>query len=1047
MATHTGEEGTEEEVMEGEEGTEEEVMPGLTEAEAEALAQQLYVAYYGRPADPGGLAFWTNQFMDSTNLDAAIDAHGNSPEFEALSADKTSEELVTDLYQRMFSRDPEPAGLEFYVGRLDSGEATLASIAKQVADGAVDEDATTLANKVAVANAFTAAVVEGVVYDAAGISAAAALLAAVDDAEGAVAAGEAEIEDLVALMDGGMAYTLVGAMAGRDLIESGYGDDTYTGTSGTVQATDAILDASTDDHDTLTITNTHTVEAISVSNVEYVSVVQNLFDGVVLAAGNPAAGSPEIKLANVEGATVTVSSEKLGYDHRAYVTGVYDNTLVAGDGVTELLIVGDLDDGTVNLGSVKEAVICTIAELPPGAAADDKDTTGPTLMINGDIKLRVKGSNPDQTEPDPAPDAYSVAPNYTLMGTADATVTLNAARTGGNDDDTTALVPFTVAGPGSLTLMMANAGGAKISNKATGDLMVVSAAADVTEVDVSGVESAVTFSGVMADPTAVTAADGQMIVFSKAQTAVITVKGAAPAAGTTALPNLAVTATDLGTAMRNAQGGVDTTGGITFTDAASATLTVVGAGADAKAATVGVLDSGDISVDVVSSLDALTVSTLTASDADFTGVTGALTINSITVNSEVTGGSGKNVVSLTLPTDTDGFGDTLGYTGGAGVDTVVATNIGEDGRVEAHLGAGNDQIVVRVANPGARVAVDGGAGTDTLVVQAGVEGGQTGPADISTFARLHMTSIEALAFAGTPGKDNPDTKDRDETVEEALLVTMSLAQLAPKFIVALADSKVAGGTGVDSVTITVIDVVDGKESASIDLSHLTILDAEKTTFVLTGDEGQVPEMLKATTIVGSGGNDMIIGGAFDGDTLSGGRGADTFVFASGDSYRAADATATPAVTLAYDTIMDFNRSQGDVIDLNGGDAAAILGDVGPTIVTGDAVAVFVGSTSDVNFQIKAGVLTLEGLSADRDMADTLDEWLILANAASVDEGVLAFVFKGDTYVFDGGSGDAVKNLIKLEGVTGITLDLATQAVLAAEPDSDVTVADNAILIG
>ena len=1024
---------------EGEEGTEEEVMPGLTEEEAGALAQQLYVAYYGRPADPGGLEFWTGEFMNSSNLDAAITAFGAGAEYEALSAGKTSEELLTSLYQQMFNRDPDMAGLEFYEGRLESGEATLASIAKQVADGAVDEDATTLANKVAVANAFTAAVVEGVVYDAAGISAAAALLAAVDDAEGAVAAGEAKIEDLVALMDGGMAYTLVGEKAGRDLIESGYGDDTYTGTSGTVQDTDAIMDASTDDHDTLTITNTGQVAAISVTNVEYVNIIQDLFDGVTLDGAvppMPAEGGPEINLSRVKGATVTVSSEKLGYDHKAYVTGVYDNTLVAGPGVTELLIVGDLNDGTVDLGNVKTAMICTINVAPPGV--DTEDETGPTVIINGDVNLTVKGSTADQA----IKDAHAgVAPEYTLMGAGDAKVMLTAADDEDDDGDTV-LVPFTVTGAGDMTLMMASADGAKITNKATGGLMVVSTGTAEATADVSKVESAVTFSGVLGEATVITAADGQMIVFTKAQTSAITVNGAKNKDGSTTA-NLEVTATDLNP------------GGITFGDAASASLTIVGADAKATKATVSELNSAaTVPVSVASSLKALTVTSLAAANADFSGVDGALSIGGVTVDSEVTGGSGKNTISLGGE-----FTNTLGYTGGAGVDTLVAANIGAAGRVEAHLGAGNDSIVIRLADADdARLAVDGGAGRDTLVVSAGgltgtSEAGLQDVVDISTFTRLHMTSVEVLAFAGDSTKDKAATKMVDESVVEMFQVSMSLAQLKPAFIVALADSKVAGGTGADSVKVT---VVSGDKAQSIDLSHLVVLDAAKTSFLLTGAGS--PE--KATTIVGSGGNDVITGTAFDGDILTGGRGADTFVFDEDlVSYRApvtADGT-TPAITLTYDTIMDFRVSQMDILDFNGDQDAVIVGDTddlatdpGPqdfdaTFFNADT-GVFAGlDVGDVRFEIEDGVLTLEGLSSNRRMAGTLDEWVLLANAASATAGVLAFEFGGDTYIHED-SGAATTNLIKLEGVRGITLDTNANAIEAAKPDSDIVVADDAVLI-
>ena len=980
-----------------------EVAPAMTEEEAKALAQQLYVAYYGRPADPGGLDFWTGELMNSANLDNAVRNFGASAEYNDLSKDKTNEELLAVLYQQMFNRDPDQAGLDFYLGRLERGESTLASIAKQVADGAVDEDVTTLANKVAVANAFTEAVRDSegdVVYDASQIVHAAALLADVTDAEGAVAAGEAAVADLIERMDGGQDYILKSMP--RDLIESGTGDDTFTATSDTVNEADAIQDYSTTDHDTLTITNTHTVEAISVRNVEYVNIVQNLFDGAEIDDNTmmPAEGGPEIKLAKVKGATVTVSSERLSYDGRAYITGVYDNTLVAGVGLSDLLIVGDLDDGAVDLGSVKEAEICTIAVDPDPMDDDVEDETGPTIIINGDVKsLRVKGSNGDQTERTTDQDAdYTAAPTYTLMVTADATVSLDPARSDGNGDSAFMLVPFEVAGAGSLTLMMDTAAGAEISNKSTGGLMVVTKSVvdpTIGGTDVSKVETSVTFSELFTGARMITAGDGQMIVLTKAQTVPVTIMGPT-AMDMSTNANLTVTATDLAS--------------ITFADAKSATLTVVGAG-EATKATVG-LSSAAIPVSVISSLEDLTVGFLAAAKADFSGVDGKLAIVGITVDSEVTGGSGENTV--TLVSGSESFSKTLGYTGGAGKDSIVATNLGESGRVEANLGAGNDSIVLRTVADGTRIAVDGGAGHDSLVLM--------NMAEISEFEGLHTNDIEFLVFKGA---NDDDTDVQMEGVQgENLIAAMSPAQLtAQDWIIALEDAATnAGRPGADSVTITVI----AGDAETIDLSNLTVLDPGKVTFAITGDS------TKATTIVGSSVNDTITGGAHAGDTMSGGGGADTFVFAAGDSYREASADATPAVTLGYDTIMDFSTSQKDVISF--GTAVGVNAPVVSMAFVGtEAAAVFEDAQPTVMYKVEDGVLTLDGLRSDLAMADTLEEWLILARDATAQDSVLAFVFEGDTYIHqEGGAG--TENLIKLEGVTGITLiaDGAAEADIPAD---------------
>ncbi len=153
------------------------------------LAQQMYIAYYGRPGDPGGRNFWAGQFDESNNLDAVLFDFGNSDEFNESFDALSLEELVNGLFQQMFSRDSDPEGLAFYVSRLTPDEegnieATLASIAKQIADGAVENDLIALNNKISVANEFTSRVEnEGFTYNEDDIANIRALLKAVSSGE------------------------------------------------------------------------------------------------------------------------------------------------------------------------------------------------------------------------------------------------------------------------------------------------------------------------------------------------------------------------------------------------------------------------------------------------------------------------------------------------------------------------------------------------------------------------------------------------------------------------------------------------------------------------------------------------------------------------------------------------------------------------------------------------------------------------------------------------------------------------------------------------
>lgn len=132
----------------------------LTSAQRVELIQKMYVAYYGRPADTGGLDNWINHLVQhNDDATAIIQAFGTSPEATSLYGEPVNYALaVNALYMQMFNRPAEPDGLALYVAHLNAGRVTLPNLALAIATGAQNSDATTLANKIEVATAFTAEV-------------------------------------------------------------------------------------------------------------------------------------------------------------------------------------------------------------------------------------------------------------------------------------------------------------------------------------------------------------------------------------------------------------------------------------------------------------------------------------------------------------------------------------------------------------------------------------------------------------------------------------------------------------------------------------------------------------------------------------------------------------------------------------------------------------------------------------------------------------------------------------------------------------------------
>lgn len=121
--------------------------------------QKIYIAFYQRPADPAGLKYWADRIdVAGGDASAVVAAFANSPEAVALygTIDATTIGSVVDkIYMALFNKAPDAAGKQFYVDGFNAGTFTPGTIALNVLNGAMGDDAVAVNNKVQVANSFT----------------------------------------------------------------------------------------------------------------------------------------------------------------------------------------------------------------------------------------------------------------------------------------------------------------------------------------------------------------------------------------------------------------------------------------------------------------------------------------------------------------------------------------------------------------------------------------------------------------------------------------------------------------------------------------------------------------------------------------------------------------------------------------------------------------------------------------------------------------------------------------------------------------------------
>ncbi|MBR7748555.1 DUF4214 domain-containing protein, partial [Undibacterium baiyunense] len=77
--------------------------------------QKLYIAYFNRPADPAGLAYWTASNMTVTQI---ANSFAEQAEYKSAFASQSTETIVSTLYVNMFGRPADAAGLLYWVGEI-----------------------------------------------------------------------------------------------------------------------------------------------------------------------------------------------------------------------------------------------------------------------------------------------------------------------------------------------------------------------------------------------------------------------------------------------------------------------------------------------------------------------------------------------------------------------------------------------------------------------------------------------------------------------------------------------------------------------------------------------------------------------------------------------------------------------------------------------------------------------------------------------------------------------------------------------------------------
>jgi len=408
--------------------------------------QELYVAYFGRAADPTGLDYWTESGITTKAFAANMYAQ---PEFTSEYGSKSVEAQVNQIYKNLFGREADVTGLNYWTLQINLGNLQLADIAVDLIYAAQNnsgssDDKSALTNRTNAAIAYTAKVKESTTSILAyqptssdpwvagtNITEGKTYLSTIDKDTVHTAAGIATSVSVVTTNPSITGKTLT-LTTGTDTLTGGGGDDTFdaalSSSNNTLTGSDRLdggdgadtLNAYQGTTGTAQISLLKSIETINASFTAAGTISLLGSTGVTAATNNnstvagtisniPAAALGSLKLANTgSGGTFTALSTA--------VSGSSDSATLTIDGVTA---------GTVTLAGVETLNIVSSGSDNVLTALTAAAAT--TLNISGSKDINTGTANTVAT----TVDASDLTGDLTLITDNAKAVTV----TGGSGND------------------------------------------------------------------------------------------------------------------------------------------------------------------------------------------------------------------------------------------------------------------------------------------------------------------------------------------------------------------------------------------------------------------------------------------------------------------------------------------------------------------------------------------------------------------------------------------------------------------------------------